>query len=518
MKHPFMGLMPVLLLAGCASIPADHGFSRVQHDTQTRGAPAIATAADAQTRDQVDALLSRPLSADSATMIALLNNPDLRITYARLGLSGAEVLRAGRLSNPALSAGLGFTGAVGAVTRLTYGLAQDFASLLLLPSRTRYAKAQFARTQMQVSAAVLRKAAEVQGDYFAYVGARELAAMQQQIAAALDTRARLAQRYYQAGNISALELYLQQSQAMQAQLDALRANAAATQARIVVNRDLGLGADAPQWTAPRRLPLPVSREDDLATLQQLAQRRRLDLQAADTDVTALEHFLDATRTYRLLGGLTVGVDGERGTDGVHSFGPTLALELPIFNQGQSRVLSAQSLLALARAQRASLKLDIANDVHSAYARMDAARHLADVYRRRYLPLREAVLNSTQQEVNYMLKSPFDLILAREQEFDAYRGDVEAVRDYWTARADLSRAVGTRLPSDARIGDRTLPDEAPLPADIGRLKGRDKTDTQGPMSPSPSMKAMPGMSGDDPRQMDMQHMDMPAAPASTGGAR
>lgn len=521
MNTPILWLAPAaLLLAGCASIPADHGFGVVQRQTQAHGAPLISATAGAQTRKQIDSLLTLPLTADSATTVALLNNPDLRIVYARLGLSGADVLRAGRLSNPVIFGGLGFTGAVSAVTRLTYGLAQDFASLLLLPSRTRYARAQFARTQLQVSAAVLRKAAEVQGDYFGYVGARELAAMQRQIAAALNTSAALAQRYYRAGNISPLELYLQQSQAMQAQLDALRADAAMTQARVVVNRDLGLGADAPQWRVPQRLPLPVTREDDLATLQRLAQHRRLDLQAAETDVTALKRFLDATKTYRLLGGLVVGVDGERDTDGVHSFGPTLSLELPIFNQGQSRVLSAQSLLALARAQRASLKLDIANDVHSAYARMNAARHLADIYRRHYLPLRESVLSSTQQEVNYMLKSPFDLILARQQEFDAYRGYVEAVRDYWTARADLSRAVGTRLPSDARIDDRTLPDEAPLPADIGRMGGMDMKGMNGPMSKtrSPSMKAMPGMGRGDPRQMDMHDMDMPAAPASTGGAR
>jgi len=492
--------------------------------------------------------------------VALLNNPALRATYARLGLSGAEVLHAGRLSNPVIFGGLGFTGAVGAVTRLTYGLAQDFASLLLLPSRTRYAKAQFARTQLEVSAAVLRKAADVQRDYFAYVGADERAAMQRRIARATATSAALAQRYYDAGNISLLALNLGKSQATQAQLDALRADTAATQARIVVNRDLGLGAGAPRWSTPDTLPLPVGDEDSLQTLQTLARDQRLDLKAARTDVTALKAYLHATRTYRLLGGLVVGVDGERDTGGVHSFGPTLSLELPIFNQGQSRVLSAQSLLALAQAQESALRLDVANQVHDAYARMRAARRLSALYRSQALPLREAVLASTQQEVNYMLKSPFDLILARQQEFEAYGGYVDAVRDYWTARAELARAVGTRLPSDARIGDATLAPDAPLPPDMsgmggmpmngkgghamkgmrgGDMKGMDmqhgKTGGHSMngmkmkdmnMNMNMNMKSdqpmggmkMKGMRGDDMKGMDMKGMDAPAAPASSGGAR
>jgi cobalt-zinc-cadmium efflux system outer membrane protein len=44
----------------------------------------------------------------------------------------------------------------------------------------------------------------------------------------------------------------------------------------------------------------------------------------------------------------------------------------------------------------------------------------------------------------MLKSPYDLLLAKQNEISAERGYIDALRDYWIARADLERAVGGTL--------------------------------------------------------------------------
>jgi len=41
----------------------------------------------------------------------------------------------------------------------------------------------------------------------------------------------------------------------------------------------------------------------------------------------------------------------------------------------------------------------------------------------------------------MLVGAFELILAKQAEYDAYQEYVEAVRDYWVASAELERAVG-----------------------------------------------------------------------------
>ena len=45
----------------------------------------------------------------------------------------------------------------------------------------------------------------------------------------------------------------------------------------------------------------------------------------------------------------------------------------------------------------------------------------------------------------MLTGAFDLLLAKQQEFEAYQKYLEAIRDYWIIRADMQRSLGGRLP-------------------------------------------------------------------------
>ena len=54
----------------------------------------------------------------------------------------------------------------------------------------------------------------------------------------------------------------------------------------------------------------------------------------------------------------------------------------------------------------------------------------------------------------MLIGIFEVIQSKTQEYDAYQGYLEAVRDYWLARIELMRLVGARLPSEAQISEKT----------------------------------------------------------------
>jgi cobalt-zinc-cadmium efflux system outer membrane protein len=44
----------------------------------------------------------------------------------------------------------------------------------------------------------------------------------------------------------------------------------------------------------------------------------------------------------------------------------------------------------------------------------------------------------------MLLGVYQLLAAKQNEINSYREYIESVRDYWIARADLERAIGTRL--------------------------------------------------------------------------
>ncbi len=451
-------LLPVSLLlaalAGCASVPADWGRDQVRQLTTERGRPLPQIA---DFKAFTDRALSAPLSADAAMQIALLNNPALRRETSRLGFAAAEVYDAARLANPVLSLSRmssdSSTGVNGA--QVTVGIAVNFVNLLFLPANKRYAQAQFEAAKLSVAAAALDLAAEVETAWFEAVGSHQLAQMRVAAADAQQSSATLAQRFFDAGNISRRELAMERAAASQATLAALSAQAQAVAARSRLNRLMGLSADRNGWSLATGLAVPLPQEDAVADLQRIAMESRLDLASLRGTAQAIADRYGFTRRTRVINGIEIGIERERDYDGAINVGPTLALELPLFNWGGGRVAAIQAALEQAEAELDQVVLDVSNDVQLAAARVAAAKALATEYRGALIPQQEAVVEQAQKEQNYMLIGVFELIQAKRQEYDAYAGYIEAVRDYWTARTALSRAVGRALPSATQTVQATV---------------------------------------------------------------
>ena len=203
------------------------------------------------------------------------------------------------------------------------------------------------------------------------------------------------------------------------------------------------GADT-AWKIDNELPSLPSTDFPQRRLESLAISQRLDLAATKAEIGALAGSLGITKTYRYIGSIEFGVDTEKEPDGQRVTGPTWQLELPIFNRGQGRIAKLEAQLRQAERRLESEAVTIRSEVREARDRLIARRDLASYYRRELLPTRRKILALTLTHYNAMLKSPFDLLLAKQNEISAERGYVEALRDYWIARADLERAVGGRV--------------------------------------------------------------------------
>lgn len=456
----------VFMLAACTSPSPTRGLTDVKSLVDARDDGHYDwmawDAANDAVDQRVESLLGKPLSLDAAVQVALLRNPRLQIDYARLGIAQADLLEASRLTNPTLSAAVlqPVTGAVAALG--TGGLVQSFSDLVLLRARERLSRADYERSQFAVAAAIFELCADVRVAWYAAVGAQEVADLRARIAAAAQTAALLARQFHDAGNGSVLELNLQLAAATQARLAATRANADATRAHAALRTVLGLSHQEDHWTLPPRLPLPVPEEDAAEQMVELAQSQRLDLLAARREVAIGELSLKTTQEYRWMGRVDVGLDAERDTDRSRLLGPSLTLQLPIFNQGQGAVARAQALLVERRARLKSLELAIDVDVRLDLDRVQAARAIVEDYRSALLPQRDAVLRASQENANYMLIGTLDLLLVKQQQYDAAQAFVEAIRDYWLARVDLMRTVGARLPSESRAQSMPPPIEGVLP--------------------------------------------------------
>ena len=488
-RPTLLALGMATFISACATVPADRGLSDVSALTTARGGPRIQAPdqADAESQAIMDRLLAQQLSAQDALSIALTHNPRVRAEYSRLGIASADVLEAGRLSNPTFSVSVLRPNVAGAANQIGFGLVQSFTDMLLLPSRSRLAKGEFARTKAQAAAAVMMLSRDVEAAYFTLVGAQQIATMRAGVAISAGDSAELAQRFFDAGNITDLALSVEKASAAQAELNLLSAQAHAVEARTALNQLMGLSASETRWSVSDRLPLPVTQEDDLAALQDLAAQQRLDLAAARQEVAMFQDALDVTKTYRFIGNIDVGIQTERETDRSRITGPTLALQLPIFNQNHGGVLRAQSTLELAEIDLKNLEISISNAVALAYAKVQTARHVVELYQEKLVPLRERVVQRTQERVNYMLVGVFDLIRVKQDEYDAYQSYLQSVRDYWSARTELALAVGAPLPSGANANEETVAPQRPEPAPA--MSGHMHHGMQG-------MEGMEGMQGMD----------------------
>lgn len=458
MSRPTTGLVVALTLSGCASLPRERGYAQTGDLVEAR--VGIAPRWSPDTPALKPEIPSAPLDADGAIRLAFLYNPRIREHYARLGLGRAELEEARRISNPAFGySRLRSSGGLG--SQITRSVSVGFTDLLLLPARKRFASSELDRLQKEIAAELLTLATDVEVAWYEAVGARQVASMRDVVAQAGERSADLAQRFFDAGNITRLQLEQELAAASQARIAAVRAGADSLRTRSALADLIGLPSDA-RWTVQDQLAAPPPTVYTADALVPLALDQRLDLAAARQAVVLREDALGVTRRWRWLGSVDVGYERESEVDGGVLRGPSLTLELPLFNQGQGAITRAQAELVDARAQLDRIALSVHNDARLGIAHLAVAHDIVERYRTALIPRREAIVARTQERVNFMLQGIFELIAARQQEYDVYQEYLEAVRDYWTARAQLRRVVGGRLPDDATTLEPTIGVESMLP--------------------------------------------------------
>jgi outer membrane protein TolC len=430
--------------AGCAVTPLEEAAEGVADRVGERVSvspewPPVAGEPEAA------AEIPEPLTLPAALEIAFTRNPGIRRQYASLGIARADLMDAARISNPTLSLEW-LSPNTGGRDQTSQGISTSFTDLLLLRARRRLSAAEFRRIELAVGSKLVALALEVETAWYTHVGARQVATMRDAIARAAQNETALAQRFHEAGNISRLQLDLQQAAVARADIESLRARSDAVASRARLADLLGLPARA-DWRTVDRLSTPPDTTQSRDELISRALSQRLDLAALREEVAVLEDALGVTERWRLLGSVEAGYRQEREVDGSKLRGPTLNLELPLFNQGQGAVARAEAELLDARTRVEALALAVENEVTSAVEQLVLARDASARCRDDLLPSTASVVARQQERVNFMLVGVFDLIRTKREQYDAWQGYFESVRDYWIARTALRAATGGMLPGD-----------------------------------------------------------------------
>lgn len=407
----------------------------------TRGAQE-----DEEVERNVQALLKKPLTADSAVQLALLNNRALQATYQELGIAQADLVEGGLLKNPTFMAEVRFPGRPG--LPLEFDVTKEFIELLLLPMRKKVARAQFDAARSRVTHEVLKHAAEVREVFFEHQADAQMLEMRESVIAATTASVDASRRIHEAGNITNLALANELALHQRAKLDLAQAQADTIASREKLSALMGAWGAQTKWKIERRLPELPAADGPLAGLESIAVTQRMDLASQRSELEAQARGFGFARLEAIFPEINLTGHYEREPEGTDTVGPSIDIPVPIFNQGGAAVQRARAKMRQAEQRYMADAVQIRSEVRAARDRMLIARNRATYYRATLLPLRHRITEETQLHYNAMQLGVAELLRAKQEEIDAGREYIEALRDYWVARAALEKAIGGRLSSSS----------------------------------------------------------------------
>ncbi len=388
-------------------------------------------------------ILAKPLTAESAVRLALLNSPELQASFEELGIARADLVSALAIPNPTAEGAVRFHKTVHSSPTIDFSVSEDLSELIFLPLRNGAAQADFEAAKLSVAGRAMDLVLEVRKAFFEYVADQQISEFRSTVLRALEAAAVAAKAIHEAGNLTDLDLATEQVLYDEARVSLSSAEASLSASRERLNTQLGLWGTNGTWKVGTRLADPPA-DLSLADLESRAVERSLDLAMIRHRFSAAARRANLARAEGILPELKVGVSVER-EDGAWSYGPQAGIEVPLFYQGQGEVARARAEMRRQKQLYAARGTQLRAVARAVATRVATARDRALYLKTVLLPTRKKILEETQLQFNAMNISVFQLLVAKRDQVESARAYVDALRDYWTARADAEQLRSGRLP-------------------------------------------------------------------------
>jgi outer membrane protein TolC len=390
----------------------------------------------------VTRLLSRPLTANTAVQIALLNNRGLQASYNEL--ASAEAQRVGASLPPSPTFSL-FRVSGSVETEIERQLVIDVIALAALPAASEIATTRFHQAQLRAAEDTLRIAAQTRRAYYRAVAARELVDYLTQAQTAAESAAKFAHGLGETGAMNKLDQAREQAfyAEVTAQLAAAREVAASEREALV--RLMGLWGGDLKFKLPPALPPLPARAKNLAGIELEAVARRIDLQISRLETEALARSHGLTKATRFISIFDAGpadktiVDKQLG-ETLREPGFALQLQVPLFDFGEVRLREAEATYMRAVNRLLDRAVTVRSEARDAYRAYRSSYDIAMHYRREVLPLRKIISDETLLRYNAMLIDVFGLLAEARQRINVNLAAIDAERAFWLATVDLNTAV------------------------------------------------------------------------------
>jgi len=447
-----------------ACVSSDAGYSDVRQLTADRLQKDVRWyehESSATGRERTRGLLGQPLDAESAVQIALLNNQGLQAAFEELGIARSRMVSALRLPNPTVDAALRYRLDDSDEASVEVDALIDITALVFLPFQSGAAGAALDAAAMSVAGRVLDIAFQTRVAFFEYQAAEQTLELRSSILAALRASFEVADRLHRAGTVTDLSLANERALYEDARVAYTQAEAHVRARREQVNAWMGLwGSDGANWRPRERLAEPNG-ADVASQLESRSISRSLDLELSRRRFAASARTANLQRARGWVPELRAGVSAEheRETGEDWAVGPAIAIEVPLFYQGQGETGVALAQMRQEQHRYADTSVRIRAAARATSSRLEAAAKNAAYYKDVLLPLRQQIVDETQLQFNAMNVGVFQLLQAKRDQIETARAYVEALLEYWRARAEVEQLLAGRLPTGGDVPTEANDDEA-----------------------------------------------------------
>ena len=487
---PLIALCSIGLLAfgGCISVDPRPDYQDASRLVSERTGVGDIYHPDIESliEEKTTMLLADGLTIDEAVQVALLNNPEFQSQFQEIGVSRAELVQSGLMTNPTLFTSARFPEG-GGRSNLTFSFAQELADLWQIPVRKRIAKAKLQRTILTVVRQAIDLTADVKIKCYVLLALEQAERIARENLELLQRSVKLAQDRFDAGEVGQLDVNLTRSNLLDVKLKLISLRRQRRIAGLALARVLGLARWDQPWTLQGSMPRQPLHVADTSALVIFAMRQRLDAQAAAMQTRAAE--AEVRRQYiRIVPSVTAGVEEERperrGLPGrkiladtgrasvangrltapeIQSrgqrniersqiidslLGPTISLTLPIWHQNQAKIARARFKAIQARKNYEVLLDSVAQGVAQATASARTASELVTFYEKQSLPLARNTVEAARRAYQAGEQNIVALIDAQRTLVTQQRQYVDTQRDYAIAQAELERSLGGHMPPPA----------------------------------------------------------------------
>jgi len=439
-------------LTGCVSASTTADVARVRELTRIETLrPLDDVDVDPAASEDARKLLERPLDADGAVRVAVLQNRELRARLRELGVARGRVVQAGLLPNPLVEVEL----IPERDSRLQLRVEYDLKSALLAPLRARAVAPELEAARYRTAAAVIELGYRVRAAFYRAQSASQRLGAARRVLDGFAASRDATQALHDAGNVPTLELASREAAYEKARILVAEFELIAANEREALAQLLGAFGEQANVTLGgelREAPPHAALPDAIETA---ALRSNLGLVQARHELEALARQAGVTRVDGLVP--DVSVDGHAllvdGSDGAQSdarawrFGAGVTVGLPVFNrnQGTTRALEAKFDAGLER--YLGMAIELRSAARIARANLVSAHARARKYQEIVVPAQRRVSAETLLQYNAMQLGVFQLLAARREELLVALAEVETRREYWTARAALDALL-----AGVRVGD------------------------------------------------------------------